>query len=86
MLYVTVHHIPGPTGFRDLHCNDVDRDFPRVEEAFLKYIGTSQWLEERTDSQAREPLNGATLPEVPPSNTQKEKLDHRHEYEIIVGT
>ena len=81
----TVHHIPGPTGFRDLHCSDIDRGFPRAEEAFLKYIGTSQWLENRTDPQAAESLKGAPLPELPPTNSQKKVLDHRHDYEIIVG-
>lgn len=80
-----VHHIPGPTGFRDLHSSDIDRDFPRAEEAFLKYIGTSKWLEERPDSQTNELLDGAPLPELPPTDARMKASNHQHDYEIIVG-
>ncbi|KAG7366417.1 histidine phosphatase superfamily protein [Nitzschia inconspicua] len=80
-----VHHIPGPTGFRDLHCSDIDRDFPRAEEAFLKYIGTSNWLEERKDSQADESFKGTPPSNLTPKDLEKQLLDHRHDYEIIVG-
>jgi hypothetical protein len=82
---LVVHHIPGPTGFRDLHCSDIERDFPRAEGAFLKYIGTSRWLEDGTDPEADESSNGAPLPELPPTNDQLKALDHQHDYEIIVG-
>lgn len=82
----TVHTIPGPTGFRDLHTTDVDRDFPRVEEAFLKYIGTSTWLQKRKDSeQKQEQLRGSGLSEPSPANSHQCALNCKHEYEIIVG-
>ncbi|KAG7352333.1 histidine phosphatase superfamily branch 1 protein [Nitzschia inconspicua] len=80
-----IHHIPGPTGFRDLHCSDIDRDFPRAEEAFLKYIGTSNWLEERQDPQADESFKGTPPSNRTPKDLEKQLLDHRHDYEIIVG-
>ena len=68
-----VHHIPGPTGFTGLHVEEIDRDFPRAEDAFKKYIGTSEWLNQRDWSTPQ--------PQLP-----KKKAPHiDHEYEIIVG-
>jgi serine/threonine-protein phosphatase PGAM5 len=70
-----VHHIPGPTGFTGLHVEDIDRDFPRVEEAFNKYVGRSDWLEENESPPHKE---------LSPKNKEGPTVDH--EYEIIVGT
>lgn len=68
------HHIPGPTGFTGLRVEEVDRDFPRLEEAFQKYIGTSDWLE------------GGDLPRSKPVPNPKKKGPRlEHEYEIVVG-
>jgi hypothetical protein len=82
---LTVHPIPGPKGFRNLRCSDIERDFPRAEEAFLKYIGTSQWLGESINTQANKTLSGVPLSVHPPTNHENKAPDHQHDYEIIVG-
>lgn len=85
----TVHHIPGPKGFKDLHSNDIDRDFPRIERAFLNYIGRSRWLQERDDPNAKGLLDGELIPEEVATRTATHRPQHNlktiHEYEIIVG-
>jgi serine/threonine-protein phosphatase PGAM5 len=68
-----IHHIPGPTGFTGLKVNEIDRDFPRVESAFKKYIATSDWLDRRDWSTAQPQISSKKSP----------KIDH--EYEIVVG-
>jgi serine/threonine-protein phosphatase PGAM5 len=84
-----VHRIPGPKGFRDLHSNDIDRDFPRIEKAFLKYIGTSKWLDQHFEkSDAKGLLSGELIPEEVATTTTyspRHNLRTIHEYEIIVG-
>jgi hypothetical protein len=86
--FAPVHHIPGPTGFRDLKCNDVDRDFPRIEEAYMKYIGCSKWLEDYAKSSGHHKsdssLDGQDLDEETIESKRK-TLKLEHEYEIIVG-
>lgn len=75
----TLHYV-NCQGFKGLRADDIDRDFPRIEEAFQKYIGGASWLEQNE-------VEVATSVErpVPSPRVKKAGLDHDHEYEIVVG-
>ena len=89
LTFCSVHHIPGPTGFRDLKCNDVDRDFPRIEEAYLRYIADSKWLEDsvgRGHHKSDSSMDGQQQDlDEEITDSQKKTLKLEHDYEIIVG-
>jgi hypothetical protein len=71
-----------PQGFEGLRTSEIDRDFPRIEKAFQKYIGGSSLLEEKEPEHAK-----AREREADGTRHAKKAggLDHHHEYEIVVG-